>query len=177
MKSLPLSPLSLNQLTRDTWGQYDASAIALLAELATDPCYQPKFYKAPADDDEVMAANSYVAYGLKISPGSIIFGFYLPCIPTPGALESSVPGPYLVQITDVSMEHKWFDDPVASLFLSNYKPEVQNVIALQTSSFPNLLCAPYPVVGNGLFSVELWETSGAQQRVELVFGVLEVCPV
>jgi len=175
MKSLPLSPLSLNQLTRDLWGQYDASAIALLAPLADDPCYTIKFYKAPADDDEVMAANAYIAYGMKISPGSIIFGFYLPCVPVAGNLDASAPPAFNVQITDVSMEHKWFDDPVASLFLSNYKPEIQSVVALQTGSFPNLLCAPYPVVGNGLFSVELWETSGEEQRIELVFGVLEVC--
>ncbi len=175
MKSIPISPLSLNQLTRDLWGQYDASAIAQLAELASDPCYTMKFYKAPADDDEVLDANAYVAYGLKITPGSIIFGFYLPCVPVPGDLESSAPPQFNVQITDVSMEHKWFDDPVASLFLANYKPVVQSVVELQTSSFPNLICAPYPVVGNGLFMVEIQETSGEEQRIELVFGVLEVC--
>ena len=42
-------------------------------------------------------------------------------------------------------------------------------------SFPNLLTAPYPVVGSGLFTVEIQETSGEQQRIQLVFGVLEVC--
>jgi len=175
MKSLPLSPLSLNQLTRDTWGQYDASAIAQLAQLADDDCYSIKFYKAPADDDEVMAANSYVAYGMKITPGSIIFGFYLPCTPVPGDLTGSVPPAFLVQITDTSLEHKLFDDPVASLFLSNYKPVFQSVTEVEQGSEPNLICDPYPVVGNGLFSVEIWETSGEEQRIELVFGVLEVC--
>jgi hypothetical protein len=40
-------------------------------------------------------------------------------------------------------------------------------------SFPNLLSSPYPVVGDGLFLVELWESSGAVQRIELLFGVLE----
>jgi len=54
--ALPLSPLSLNQLTRDYWGQYDPAVIGQLAPLANDPCYQIKFYKAPADDQEVIAA-------------------------------------------------------------------------------------------------------------------------
>ena len=175
MKSIPLSPLSLNQMTRDLWGQYDCSAIAQLADLANDPCYSIKFYKAPADDDEVMAAGAYVAYGLKITPGSIIFGFYLPCVPVADDLPTSAPPAFTVQITDVALDHKWFDDPVASLFLANYKPVIQSAVALQTGSFPNLLCAPYPVVGNGLFMVELQETSGEAQRIELVFGVLEVC--
>ncbi len=175
MKSIPLSPLSLNQLTRDLWGQFDASAIAQLAPLADDPCYSIKFYKAPADNDEDMAANAYVPYGLKMSPGSMIFGFYLPCDPTPGNLTASVPPQFNVQITDTSFEHKWFDDPVASVFLANFKPTFQAAVEDQAGSFPNLLCAPYPVVGNGLFMVEIWETSGEAQRIELVFGVLEVC--
>ncbi len=175
MNSIPLSPLSLNQLTRDLWSQFDASAIAQLAELASDPCYQPKFYKAPADGDELMAANTYVAYGLKITPGSIIYGFCLPCVPVPGTLITSVPPQFNVQITDVSMEHQWFDDPVASLFLANYKPVEQSIVVVQAGSFPNLLCSPYPVVGNGLFQVEIWNTAASQQRIELVFGVLEVC--
>jgi hypothetical protein len=50
-------------------------------------------------------------------------------------------------------------------------------------SFPNLLCAPHPVVGSGQFDVEIQNTgvdgdgNGIEQRIELVFGVLEVCNV
>jgi hypothetical protein len=173
-----ISPLSLDALTRDTWGSFDASAIAQLAPLADDPCFQLKFYKAPADDQESMAANAFAAYGLRITPGSIIFGFYLPCVVNAGDLVASVPPAFLVQITDVSMDHKWFDDPVASLFLANLKPTFQasyDFGSLNAGSFPNLLSAPYPVTGSGLFMVEIQETSGVAQRIELVFGVLEVC--
>jgi hypothetical protein len=175
MKSLELSPLSLNQLTRDLWGQFDASAIAQLAPLAAEKCYQPKFYKAPGDSREVIAAFGYQAYGMKDTPGSILYAFYLPCVPVPGDLTTSAPPPFTVQITDVSMEHKWFDDPVASLFLANYKPTYQSVTDLQQGSFPNLICAPYPVVGTGMFEVEIWNTSDEEQRIQLVFGALEVC--
>jgi hypothetical protein len=162
------SPLSLSQLTRDLWGQYDGSIIAQLAALADDPCYMMKFYKAPSDEQELMAGNGYAAYGMEITPGSIIFGFYLPTFGPAFA-------PFNVQITDVSLNHKWFDAPTAALFLSNIKVTYQANLPVQLGSFPNLLCAPYPVVGSGLFMVEIQETSGNPQRIELVFGVLEVC--
>lgn len=171
----PISPLSMNQLTRDLWGQFDAAAIAQLAPLANDPCYNLKFYKAPADQDELVPANGYVPYGLRITPGSLIFGFYLPCIPNAASPWASAPGQFTVQITDVSLKHKWFDDPVSSLFLANFKPTFQSNNFGGMGSFPNLLVAPYPVVGSGLFDVEIQETSGNQQRIQLVFGVLEVC--
>ncbi len=92
------------------------------------------------------------------------------------------PPSFTVQITDVSMESKFWDDPISSLFLSNCLPQYQSEANAGTlgrnvdqGSFPNLLCTPYPVVGSGMFDVEIQETSGVAQRIELVFGVLEVC--
>ena len=165
-QAVPISPLSLNPLTRDLWGSFDAAAIAQLAALAGDSCYSIKFYKAPADNQELMAANAYAAYGLKITPGSIIFGVYLPV---------NLSADFTVQITDVDMEHKLFTEPISSLFLSNLKPTYASLATVNMGSFPNLLNAPYPVTGRGAFKVDIQETSGEQQRVELVFGVLEVC--
>ncbi len=170
-----LSPLSLNPLTRDSWGQFDATAIAQLAPLANEECFQLKFYKAPADGQEVLAGNAYAAYGMRVTPGSIIFGFYLPMVGVPGAPLSSLPAAFVVQIRDVSLQHNWFDDPISSLFLSNYKPTYQSESSGDQCSFPNLLTAPYPVTGTGLFRVEVWSTSVETQRIELIFGVLEVC--
>jgi hypothetical protein len=177
MMNLPISPLSLNQLTRDYWGQFDPAIIAQLAALAKDPCYQIKFYKAPADDQESMAAYAYVTCGLRITPGSIIFGFYLPCVVNLESISLSVPPTFTVQITDVSLEHKFWDGPVSSLMLANFKPTFQGDVNTYMGSFPNLLCAPHPVVGSGQFDVELQETSGSAQRIQLVIGVLEVCNV
>jgi hypothetical protein len=181
--SIPVSPLSLNQLTRDYWGQFDPAIIAQLAQLANDPCYTVKLYKSPADNQENMAAYAYVTYGLQITPGSIIFGIYLPAIVNTTTPTQSVPGQFTVQITDVSLEHKLFDEPVSSVLLANFKPTYQTDVAgasapagyLNMGSFPNLLCAPHPVVGSGLFDIEIQETSGAAQRIEFILGVLEVC--
>lgn len=185
MNALPISPLSLNQLTRDYWGQYDPAIIAQLAALAADPCYQQKWYKAPADDQEVFAALAYVTCGLRITPGSLIFGFYLPAVVNLEGSTLSAPGKFTVQITDVSLEHKFWDEPVSSLMLSNFKPTYQsNEVSasapaggINMGSFPNLLCAPHPVTGSGQFDIEIQETGNVVQRIQLVIGVLEVCGV
>lgn len=173
---LSFSPLQLDQLSRDYWGDFDASAIAQLAGLADDPCYSIKFYKAPADSQEVIAPQGYQPYGLRITPGSIIFGFYLPAIPNAATPSASAPPAFTVQITDQSLQHEWWDDPISSLFVSNYKPCSAQTTRTLVGSFPNLLDAPYPVVGSGLFMVEIQSTSTTlTQRIELVLGVLEVC--
>lgn len=179
MVELSISPLQLDALSRDYYGHFDAWAIGALAALANDDCYQPKFYKAPASQDELIAANGYVSYGLRITPGSLIWGFCLP------ALVSTQAAPaYLVQVTDQALRRKWWDEPVPSFFLANFKPCGLSDNSLATTgqifSFPNLLNAPYPVVGEGLFLTEFWDTTGgtsgpqgSAQRLELVFGVLE----
>ncbi len=174
-----IGPLSLSPLTRDLWGAYDASAIAQLAPLADDVCYQQKFYKAPAAPQELMAGNGFAAFGMRVTPGSMIYGFYLPLLLDPA--DDPIlwrPPAFTVQIRDTSLDHDWFDDPISSLFLANYKPcyqAVNSASVWQTGSFPNLLTAPYPVTGTGLFMVEIQSTSPQQQRIELVFGALEVC--
>ena len=173
MTDIAISPLQLDALSRDYYGHYDAWVIAQLAPLADSQCYQPKFYKAPATSDEVIAAGGNAQYGLKITPGSIIYGFYLP-----GLVSTLAPIPFSVQITDTSLRHKWFDEPVPSIFLANFKPTGLSTNPLLAAgaifSFPSLLNTPYPVVGSGLFNVQMWNTSGAQQRIQLIFGVLEV---
>jgi hypothetical protein len=169
------SPLALNQLTRMYWGQYDPAVIAQLAALADDPCYTVKFYKAPADNQESFAPYGFATYGMRITPGSLIFGFYLPCVVNTGNPAASDPEEFTVQIVDISLQHKLFDEPVASLFLANFKPTYESTVTTNMGSFPNLMRAPYPVVGSGQFDVKIQEASGSAQRIELVLGVLEAC--
>lgn len=173
----PISPLQLADLFRDLWGQYDAAAVAQLAPLAHESCFAPKIYSAPDLGSQVFAADSYLNYGLQLVPGSIIYGFYLPADPSTFA-----PGVWNLQITDSSVEingrpHTLWDEPVPSLFVSNYKPTYCSALAFPTAgrvgSFPSLLAHPYPVVGSGHFGVEIWETSGVEQRIQLCIGVLE----
>jgi hypothetical protein len=172
---VPVSPLSLNQLTRDYWSQFDAAIIAQLAELYYDPCYRLKIYKAPSDDQEVVAGFDYVTYGLRIVPGSLIFGFYSPLTPNFDDPAASNPANYTVHITDVSMEHQFSDEPFAALFYSNFKPVFQSSFNLNMGSAPNLLVAPYPVVGSGQFDIRFQSTISDPQRIQLVIGCFEAC--
>ncbi len=172
MSQFPISPLSLDGMTRDYWGSYDAAIIAQLAPLCENDCYQPKLYRAPSVPAELMQGGTqsgYASYGLKITPGSIIYGFYLP----PSGPLTPLPGQFNVQVRDQSLKMDWFDQPIPSYFLANAKLSYLSVAQNVVGAFPNLLGAPVPVVGNGLFLVQIWETSGVQQRIELVFGVLE----
>lgn len=169
MTPVPISPLSLDCLTRDYVGAFDAAIIAQLAPLAEQDCYQPKIYRAPAVTDELLAANSYVSYGLKITPGSIICGIYLP----PSSPTSNLPGAFNIWIHDESLKHDWSDQPLPSYFYANNHPTYLSVGQNVIGSAMHFLDSPYAVVGNGLFLVEIWETSGAEQRIEVVFGVLE----
>lgn len=168
------SPLSLDQLTRQIWGSYDPLVIAQLAPLSREKCYQPKFYKSPASQDELMTPGQYVQHGLKFTPGSLIFGTYLPAVPQ---LDGTFTPPrFNVQITDSSLEQEWFDEAIPSLFLSNSKAEYVDLNALNPSmgAFPNLLSSPWPVVGSGIQIIEFWNDPELAQRVQLIFGVLEV---
>ena len=165
----PFSPLSLDSLTRDYWGSVDAAAIAQIAPLSEDECYQPKLYRAPALSNELLLANGYASYGMKVTPGAILYGIYLPVNPFTG-----LPGAFSVQITDQSLKRKLFSQPIASYFLANNKPAFLTSIGeLLQACFPYLFTCPYPVCGTGLFLVEIWETSGNPQRVELVVGAFE----
>src|ERR1035441_9882530 len=95
MGTLAMSPLQLDPLSRDYWGHYDAWVTSQLAPLADNECYQPKFYKAPASSDEVVPAFGAVEYGLKFTPGGLIFGFYLP-----GLVATLAPPQFNVHIID-----------------------------------------------------------------------------
>jgi len=171
---LPISPLSLDQMTRDLWGQFDPLAIARLSPTAQERCYKHKFYKTPLTSQEVLPAFGFVTQTLQITPGSLIYGIYLP------ALANSFQAPFWnIQITDKSSteDYDLFDQPIPAFFLANMKFTYLSALpfpsAGQFGSAPNLFADPYAVTGNGLFMIQIWETSGVQQRIECVLGVLE----
>lgn len=172
---LPISPLQLDQLTRDVWGSFDPLAIALLAPLAQQKCYQPKFYKAPLSSQELVPANGFVTQALQITAGSIFYGIYLPTV----LLNFQAPL-WNVMITDKSSteDYDLFDQPLPAFFIANARVTYQSALAFpstgQIGSSPYLLAQPYPITGKGLLLMQFWETSGFQQRIECVLGCLEL---
>ena len=79
-------------------------------------------------------------------------------------LFSTAPRSFLVQITDLSLDHRLYDQPVPAWFLANAKGD-----------FPNLWPTPHPVVGSGLFRCEFWNQSASAQIIMLRLAVLEPC--
>lgn len=153
-----INSLSLYPFYRETWGYYDPFAIAQLSPLAYDDCYQPKYYKAPDDNQEVIAAGAYLKYGLEITPGSIVWGIY-----HPAANGVNDPG-FVFKITDMETGIEIWDSPTPDMFVSNSGP----------GKFPWLLNSPCPVTGAGLFNVEFWNNSGVDLRCNLILCVCEV---
>ena len=163
-------------MTRDTWGIIDPLIIAKLGPLAQMSCYQHKFYKSPLVTQEVVPAFGFITQTLRITPGSILYGVYLPAF-------SNFQAPlWNIQITDKSgtEDYNLFDQPTPSFFLANFRITYQSNLPAATppraalGSAPYLFTDPYPITGNGLLLVQLWETSGQAQRIECVLGVLEL---
>lgn len=171
-----MNPLKLDQFTREVWSEYDAYAIAQIAPLLNDPCNRPKFYVCPdlqsnnlsgstqpsltqpsfsVGGTPGIAAGGYIEYGLSITPGSVIIG---------SMLFSTAPSSFMVQLTDVSLDHEIFDQPVPAWFLANAKGD-----------FPNIWDTPHPVVGSGLLRCEFWNQSADSQIIQLVLVVLDPC--
>jgi len=135
-----LNSLQLWPFYRDTWGYYDAHVNPLFAPLDSNRCYKPKYYEVPDVSVQLMstadtaAAPAYQQYTLRIQPGTLLLGW----------LNDDDTPLFTVQISDVSTGHKFWDQPVSNYFLTNALNE-----------YPSLLATPYPVVGSGLFNVEL----------------------
>jgi len=160
-----ITPFSLHPTFRDYWGNYNAYAVDQIQPAIYEPCFRGKLYKAPDDNRELVPANSDLVSTLEISPGSVILGYWHNLTTGVGGTSGLGAGDgFLVQIYDESLCHWLQRQPVPDYLIGNYD-----------AGFPNLLSAPYPVVGTGRFTVHFWNPTSAALRCQLVFGVLGVC--
>jgi len=152
-----LNSLQLIPTYRDTWGYYDAMVNPIFAPLDHNPCYKPKLYEVPDVSVQLMSpldlpgAPAYQQYTLRVVPGTLLVGW----------LNDDNRPLFTVQISDISTGHKIWDSPISNLFLTNNLDE-----------YPSLLCSPYPVVGAGLFNVELWVDPGVRETTRCAFTVM-----
>ncbi len=183
-----INTLKLDPFTRAVWGEFDALAIAQIEPMLHDPCYTPRLYVTPDSTSNNLfaatpgiAASGYAEYGLQITPGSVIVGNFLggpswsyPILTTDGVTVTYNPYSFLWRMTALDgpngKPYAIWDDPVPAWFFANAKGD-----------FPNLWDSPYPVVGNGLFNCEFWNTatnsSGVYipQIIQVILCVLEPC--
>lgn len=149
---------------RDTWGDYDAAVIPRLAPLDHNSCYRPKYYNAPDIGNQLIEPGGYRRYTVTISPGSLIYGWFV----------NGVVPRFVFQLTDIATGHQFWDQPISSVFLGNPNSLTDAQGVRQT--YPNLLCYPYPVVGDGRFKAEIWadKTNEISRRCVVIIGVAEV---
>ena len=151
-----VTPLQIDSYTRDLWQEFDALAIAQLAPLARDSCYKPKIIVCLDTQAQLVPALGYAQAGIRIRPGSIIYGFQF------GAQYAGIPL-FNFQVTDMELRHQMFSEPISQSFLTNEKGV----------NYPNLLTSPYPVVGKGRFLFEVWNQLAAPQIIIPLLGTLE----
>ena len=184
--------LTLSPLYRDYWGEQMAVFTRRLDRFAHLGCYVPRFYHAPDSASQFVGVqpNDYRTYLLSLPIGSFIIGFLHTTSsaatgrsPDSGIAASVPPNPsgFSVQITDLSIDHKWFSHPCPEAWFINdnlldpgvFPPYPENTLSYTFPSFPRLLSQPYPVVGQGQFQVEFYNSlDTVNTDVQLTFLVL-----
>ena len=179
--------LSLSPLYHDYWGEQMAAFTRRLDRFAHLGCYVPRFYHAPDSESQFVGVqpNGYKTYLLSLPIGSFILGFLHTTQSFPNATMSpSVPpnaSGFTVQITDLSIDHKWFSHPCPEAWFVNdlavprtaFPPYANSTFAFTFPSFPRLLATPYPVVEPGQFQVEFYNSiDTVNNDVQLTFLVL-----
>ncbi len=156
---MSLSSLALDPCWRDYFGAWTPSVEPYLAPLADSLCHAPRLALVPDQSKLIVPASGKITYNFHLVPGSCIWGFWL------------LNGAGALQITDVDMGHKFFQEPASVSFLFTAGADWDRMVSYTA------LPAPHPVVGDGLFTMEYWDSPGA--LFFLLLGVAEVtkCPV
>jgi|GEM_PF-5756809 len=184
--------LRLSPLFRDYWGEVMAAYAHRLDGFPKLGCYVPRFYATPDSESQFVGipAQGYKAYLLALPLGSFIIGFLHTTSSAPNssgpatAQVANVPpnaSGFTCQITDLSLDHKWFSRPCEEAWFINdnllgpstFPPYPSNTQGFTFPSFPRLLPVPYPVVPPGQFQVEFWNSLDAlNQNAQLTFLVM-----
>lgn len=154
---MSLSTLALDPSWRDYAGMWNPLVEPQFAPIEKSPCHAPRLALVPDILNQVVPASGKIQYNFHLVPGSLIWGFW------PGQMSSL---DMVVQLTDVNLGHAFFQDPVTVKFLLT--------VGANAGRFPSytLLPTPHPVVGDGLFTLEVWGEAG--DVAALVLGVAEV---
>jgi hypothetical protein len=155
-----ISTIQLDSAWRDYWNLWSPPSNAQIAPIADSSCYLPRLRMIPDTSQQIMPAFGKIEYNFEVAPGSIMWAIWA---------GPSAQLPYTFQLTDVAIGHQLFQQPASTQSLCNSS----NVVGGQTSPYNySLLPTPWPVVGDGLFTAEIWGTPG--KRYYLILGFAEV---
>lgn len=149
--------LALDSSWRDYYGMWNPFVEPWFEALMRSDCHLPRLALVPDILNQVVPAAGKIEYNFHLVPGSIIWGLWVGQMSN---IENAI------QITDVNLNHQFFQDPVTAKYLLT--------IGANAGRFPSyaLLPAPHPVVGDGLFTLEVWGDPG--DVAALILGVAEV---
>ncbi len=148
---MSVTPLALSPAWRDYWADWNAAVEVYAAPLALSTCHNPRYVMAPSLDEAVIGSDGKITFNFTIPAGSIIWGL-LPSNCT------------TFQLTDVGLGHKLMQEPAVGDFMSTSGIDSANI----PSGF--ILPTPWPVTGDGLFTLEIWGSVG--NRVFLPLGLV-----
>lgn len=162
----------LDPIYADFWGEFLPFALEGFWPIVKAGCYVPRWFQAPTDTLSVMAVGDYNEYSLQIPAGSFILSILhsIPVEigggqPSGGGIAVFSGGTFNIQITDTSIDHKWFSNPMPdALFFKN--PSL-------TGRNGHVLPKPYPVISPGNFLIERWCTGAGPCEVVLACAVPE----
>lgn len=181
--------MRLSPIFRDYWGEQVARFVERTDVFCKAGCFVPRFYHAPSSDDQFVgvAARGYIPYVLALPIGSYVLGFLHTTSSAPGApgFAPAPPNPsgFTCQITDLSVNHKWFTRPMPEAWFINdffapggnntYPPYPLNTQGYTWPNFPRLLAVPYPIVPPGRLKVEFWNSlASVNTDVQMTFLVM-----
>jgi hypothetical protein len=162
---MSLSTLALDAGWRDYAGAWNPLVEPLFAPLDGSSCHAPRLVMAPDVSHVVIPQGGKNSYNFNLVPGSLWWGLWALADVVNNDRQFDPPAP-TIQLTDVGLGHKFFQEPV--------DPRLLAVEGSDTARYPSwfLLPTPHPVVGNGLFTLDVWGPPG--KLYWIVVGIAEV---
>jgi hypothetical protein len=157
-----ISPFQLDTAWRDYWNLWGPPSNAQISPIADSKCYLPRMRMVPDTSTQIMSASGKIEYNFVVAPGSIMWAIWA---------GPSANLPFTFQLTDVAIGHRLFQEPCSTQSLPNSNNAVSSGGQISAANYA-LLPTPWPVVGDGLFTCEIWGTP--LSRYFLILGFAEV---
>lgn len=164
---MAISSLALDSCWRDYGAMWNPRVEPYFAPIEESACHGPRFVRTPDAQHQIVPAGGKIEYNFHLQPGSLIIGGWY----TPKNAPGNSGNPFTIQLTDIGLQHQFFQEPVQTDFLITQ--------GAQFGRFPSitLLSTPHPVVGEAFFSLEVWGTPGDFYTQVLLVGEVTDCPV
>ena len=159
-----ITPLQLDASWRDYWGQFNPPAAAQMQPLELSDCYRPRIVLCPDSAHQIVPQAGKIEYAFSLKPGSLIWGLLL-----------SDDASTALQLTDVNLGHKFFQEPISEELLTLQQDGLGSTVVVDDFPRYTLLTCPHPVVGDGLFMFEAWATIGIRVQVLLLVAEVYEC--